>query len=92
MQLRTSSRKIYLSGYYRVNYDIENWQILARVLSEDHQAIHVLNRAQLLDDSFNLARTGKLVSFVLIKYYQRWKPAVGNKIWFCAYSYVHDCL
>ncbi|KPJ03370.1 Aminopeptidase N [Papilio xuthus] len=48
------------TGYYRVNYDVENWQALARVLNSSHQTIHVLNRAQIVDDSFNLARNGRL--------------------------------
>ncbi|CAH2070902.1 unnamed protein product, partial [Iphiclides podalirius] len=48
------------TGYYRVNYDVENWQALARVLNTSHQTIHVLNRAQIVDDSFNLARNERL--------------------------------
>lgn len=43
-------------GYYRVSYDLKNWQELAKVLnSEDFDKIHVLNRVQLLDDSINFA-------------------------------------
>ena len=48
------------TGYYRVNYDPQNWKDLAKVLKEDHLRIHKLNRAQLLDDSFQLARTKHL--------------------------------
>ncbi|CAK1599088.1 unnamed protein product [Parnassius mnemosyne] len=48
------------TGYYRVNYDEENWQALAKVLNESHQTIHLLNRAQIVDDAFNLARNGRL--------------------------------
>nr|CAD7423005.1 unnamed protein product [Timema monikensis] len=44
-------------GFYRVNYDAQNWALLANYLnSESFTNIHVLNRAQLLDDAFNLAR------------------------------------
>lgn len=49
------------SGYYRVNYDPENWMALAEVLDEAHETIDLLNRAQIIDDSFNLARNGRLV-------------------------------
>uniref|UniRef100_A0A8C5CRI8 Aminopeptidase n=1 Tax=Gadus morhua TaxID=8049 RepID=A0A8C5CRI8_GADMO len=45
-----------VSGYFRVNYDLENWERLLHLLHTDHQAIPTVNRAQLLDDAFNLAR------------------------------------
>ncbi|XP_066503247.1 aminopeptidase Ey [Hoplias malabaricus] len=45
-----------VSGYYRVNYDPENWERLLGQLSSNHQVIPVINRAQVLDDAFNLAR------------------------------------
>nr|CAD7599193.1 unnamed protein product [Timema genevievae] len=45
------------TGFYRVNYDAQNWALLANYLNSDSFTnIHVLNRAQLLDDAFNLAR------------------------------------
>lgn len=44
-------------GYYRVNYDADNWaKISAALHSENFGGIHVLNRAQIVDDLFNLAR------------------------------------
>jgi len=49
-----------LAGFYRVNYDLNNWQQLIKQLNESNTNIHVLNRAQLIDDSFNLARAGML--------------------------------
>ncbi|NXA27343.1 AMPN Aminopeptidase, partial [Ibidorhyncha struthersii] len=45
-----------VSGYFRVNYNPENWDQLLNQLSTDHQAIPVINRAQIIDDAFNLAR------------------------------------
>jgi len=47
-------------GFYRVNYDLNNWQQLIKQLNESNTNIHVLNRVQLIDDSFNLARAGML--------------------------------
>lgn len=45
------------NGYYRVNYDIDSWTKLISMLnSEDFETIHVLNRAQIIDDLLNLAR------------------------------------
>ena len=42
------------SGFYRVNYDLENWNKLIKQLKENHTLINPINRAQLIDDSFNL--------------------------------------
>nr|XP_028562045.1 LOW QUALITY PROTEIN: aminopeptidase N [Podarcis muralis] len=47
---------INVTGYFRVNYDQGNWDRLLDQLKTDHQKIPILNRAQLIDDSFNLAR------------------------------------
>ncbi|UYV77000.1 hypothetical protein LAZ67_14002774 [Cordylochernes scorpioides] len=46
------------AGYYRVNYDRQNWDLLLEQLATDHTRIHVINRAQILDDVFNLAKAG----------------------------------
>jgi aminopeptidase N len=48
------------AGYYRVNYDTDNWNRIIKGLHENHNNILPLNRAQLLDDALNLARAGKL--------------------------------
>ncbi|KAL2093494.1 hypothetical protein ACEWY4_010806 [Coilia grayii] len=47
---------INVTGYYRVNYDAANWDRIMAQLHTDHQVIPVINRAQLVDDAFNLAR------------------------------------
>lgn len=48
-------------GYYRVNYDEDNWNLIINYLNSDnYDKIHRTNRAQLLDDAFNLARSGRL--------------------------------
>ncbi|XP_068428480.1 aminopeptidase Ey-like isoform X2 [Clinocottus analis] len=51
-------------GFYRVNYDSVNWERLLAKLSSQHQLIPVINRAQLIDDAFNLARA-KMVDTTL---------------------------
>lgn len=48
------------TGYYRVNYDAENWRSLVKVMAQNPNSIETLNRAQIIDDSFNLARAGQL--------------------------------
>lgn len=54
-------------GYYRVNYDASNWNALTAALNSDEfNQIHVLNRAQLIDDALNFANGGYLEYDVLI--------------------------
>ncbi|XP_063230525.1 aminopeptidase N-like [Bacillus rossius redtenbacheri] len=75
------------TGFYRVNYDPENWRLLAGYLDSEYlDEIHVLNRAQLLDDALNLARAGQLeysVALPLTRYLARetdyiaWYPALA---------------
>jgi hypothetical protein len=60
-------------GYYRVNYDESNWNALSQALiSNDYAKIHVMNRAQLIDDSFALVIAGYLhdyqTAYDILKY------------------------
>ncbi|XP_026221646.1 aminopeptidase Ey-like [Anabas testudineus] len=74
-------------GYYRVNYDEGNWDRLLSVQSTNHELIPVINRAQLVDDAFNLARA-QIISTVLAlnttKYlirereYMPWQSTLNN--------------
>ena len=53
------------AGYYRVNYDRHNWENIARCLDTDREKFHETNRAQIIDDAFNLARAG-MVGYDLV--------------------------
>ncbi|XP_037728262.1 membrane alanyl aminopeptidase-like [Drosophila subpulchrella] len=49
------------TGYYRVNYSESNWHAIHSVLNtENWGGIHENNRAQIVDDLFNLARAGHI--------------------------------
>lgn len=51
-----------------MNYDATNWKLIANHLKDINlEDIHVLNRAQLLDDAFNLARSGQLSYGILLE-------------------------
>ncbi|XP_046393801.1 aminopeptidase N-like [Ischnura elegans] len=76
------------SGLYRVNYDEENWKMIIDAFnSPEYEKIHVVNRAQVIDDAMNLARVGKLrysMVFDLLNYLQQekhylpWRAALHN--------------
>ncbi|EDV28937.1 uncharacterized protein TRIADDRAFT_18529 [Trichoplax adhaerens] len=50
------------SGYYRVNYDAQNWRELEKQLSQKHTELNELDRFGLLDDSLALSKTGLLAA------------------------------
>lgn len=45
-------------GLYRVNYDERNWRALISALDKNPEVFSSATKAQLIDDSFNLARVG----------------------------------
>ena len=63
-----------LSGYYRVNYDTTNWLLLTDTLFKNFSSVHVVNRAQIIDDALNLARASLLdynLALDLVSYLSR---------------------
>ncbi|XP_068814489.1 aminopeptidase N [Struthio camelus] len=80
-----------VSGYFRVNYNQENWDQLLHQLSSNHQVIPVINRAQIIDDAFNLARAkyiGVTVALNTTRFlsketaYMPWQAALNNLNYF----------
>ncbi|XP_051580791.1 aminopeptidase N-like [Myxocyprinus asiaticus] len=79
------------TGFFRVNYDETNWYKLLRQLESNHHVIPVINRGQLIDDAFNLARADRLnvtIALSLTKYlineteYIPWESALRNLDYF----------
>lgn len=48
----------FLKGYYRVNYDNDNWKFLAEALKENPEQFPPATRASLIDDVLSLAQGG----------------------------------
>lgn len=48
------------TGFYRVNYEEKNWDMLAEQLKNNYKVFNATDRAGLIDDSFNLARANLL--------------------------------
>jgi aminopeptidase N len=47
-------------GFYRVNYDNHNWNLIITGLKQNSSQFPLVSRAQLIDDSFSLARSGDI--------------------------------
>uniref|UniRef100_A0A1B0CGD8 Putative puromycin-sensitive aminopeptidase n=1 Tax=Lutzomyia longipalpis TaxID=7200 RepID=A0A1B0CGD8_LUTLO len=77
------------TGYYRVNYDTHNWKLLANDLYKGSPyTIGLINRAQIIDDSFNLAYSDIIqftIALDIIKYvkYER-----EYAVWVTAYRHL----
>lgn len=59
------------TGFYRVDYDDGLWHLIIQQLQTNASMIHPINRAQLVDDAFNLARAGHVgypLLFNLVQY------------------------
>ncbi|NWI40971.1 AMPN Aminopeptidase, partial [Picathartes gymnocephalus] len=80
-----------VTGYFRVNYNQENWDRLLSQLDTNHTVFPVINRAQIIDDAFNLARA-KYVNVTLAlnttrflgheTEYMPWQAALTNLKYF----------
>ncbi|XP_023722517.1 aminopeptidase N isoform X2 [Cryptotermes secundus] len=72
-------------GFYRVNYDEHNWNLLTNYLkSEDYEKIPPVNRAQILDDALNLARAGILEYSTALELTQYLEEEVDYIPWYSA--------
>ncbi|CAL1548719.1 unnamed protein product [Lymnaea stagnalis] len=59
------------NGYYRVNYQLGNWEALANQLKSNHLLIPIINRAQIINDAWNLAKSNQVgfeTAFKVIDY------------------------
>ncbi|NWV74747.1 AMPN Aminopeptidase, partial [Dasyornis broadbenti] len=80
-----------VTGYFRVNYNQENWDQLLNQLGTNHKVFPVINRAQIIDDAFNLARA-KYINVTLAlsttrflsleTEYMPWQAALSNLQYF----------
>ncbi|XP_063781891.1 aminopeptidase N [Pseudophryne corroboree] len=80
-----------VTGYYRVNYDDGNWDRLIDQLKRNNSEIPLINRAQIIDDAFNLARakiiqtTRALETTTFLSEeveYMPWQAAISNLNYF----------
>ncbi|CAH1252129.1 TRHDE [Branchiostoma lanceolatum] len=81
------------SGYYRVNYDVTNWRLLTEDLNSDNfQNIPAQSRSGLIDDAFNLVRSGDLTPAVALNLSRYLKRERDYLPWLAAeraFGYLH---
>lgn len=78
----------YQIGYYRVNYDLKNWnKLIEKLNSDSFTDIPQMNRAQLIDDVMTLASDNYIsygIALSLLKYLEReteympWRAALNH--------------
>uniref|UniRef100_T1PH43 Aminopeptidase n=1 Tax=Musca domestica TaxID=7370 RepID=T1PH43_MUSDO len=54
------------TGYYRINYDEENWKLIIDGLIKSPYKIHPRNRAQLMHDAYRFSASNRLAHSVLL--------------------------
>ncbi|XP_029166548.1 thyrotropin-releasing hormone-degrading ectoenzyme-like [Nylanderia fulva] len=83
-------------GYYRVNYDDENWRRISNYLNSDNYTkIHVLNRAQIIDDAFHLMIASQLqfhIFWDIIKYLHQEEDYIAWYPMFKALEYIFNII
>lgn len=72
------------TSYYRVLYDEANYKLLAKQLNKDHNVIHVLNRAQLLDDLNEFVFSGRAKLSILLDFLSYLQRETAYAPWFSA--------
>ncbi|XP_075168466.1 aminopeptidase N-like [Haematobia irritans] len=55
------------TGFYRINYDEQNWKLLIRGLVEKPYQIHPRNRAQLMHDAYRFSASQRLSHSILME-------------------------
>ena len=84
------------TGYYRVNYDPGVWESLAELLdSKNYSKVHVTNRAQLIDDALNMARSNRLnytIALQLTTYLKRETDYVAWQAGFRNLQFLHNLM
>lgn len=79
-----------MSGYYRVMYDLTNWKRLISYLNTgNYTKIHRVNRAQLINDGLNLAKSGYLNYTMALELIEYLKQETDYIPWYSAFSEIN---
>ncbi|EAT46107.1 AAEL002696-PA [Aedes aegypti] len=73
-------------GFYRVNYDERNWQLISQALRSNASGIHRMNRMQLLDDALYFAKNDQLDVTILLELITYLRGETFYVAWYNAYN------
>ncbi|XP_054081471.1 aminopeptidase N-like [Zeugodacus cucurbitae] len=74
------------TGFYRVNYDEQNWKLLTEALRTQTYKFHPRNRAQLIFDAYKFSSTGRLSQDIFLDLLQYLPNEDQYAPWTSAYS------
>ncbi|XP_025268327.1 aminopeptidase N-like [Camponotus floridanus] len=78
-------------GYYRVNYNLKNWQNIAKYLnSAEYTNIHVLNRAQIIDDAYHFAMRGTVNFSIFLNLTEYLSRETDYVAWYPMFKILED--
>jgi len=74
---------LFIIGYYRINYDVKNWQQIAKYLKHgNYTKIPVVNRAQLIDDAFDFLVKGQFDLSLFLELSEYLEREIDYIAWF----------
>lgn len=77
------------TGYYRIMYDAQNYELLANALKNGHAAnIDSCGRSQLIDDTFHYAQNGRCTYELVLSLTQFLKDETSYAPWFAAKKFL----
>lgn len=82
-------------GFYRVNYEEEQWTALTEQLNSDHSVLQTADRANLLDDAVSLSIAGYITpmqALELVSYLKKETEYVALRVGLLSLSQIHSKL
>lgn len=68
------------AGYYRVNYDSANWDLIGNLLKYNFTEFSAITRSAIIDDAFKLAQYGYINYSRLFDLVNNWKTEENEYI------------
>ncbi|XP_021706992.1 glutamyl aminopeptidase [Aedes aegypti] len=72
-------------GFYRVNYDQRNWELIIQALQTNASSIHRVSRMQLLDDALHFVKNDQLDVSILLNLLTYLRNETCYDVWYDAY-------
>ncbi|XP_011250719.2 aminopeptidase N [Camponotus floridanus] len=77
-------------GYYRVNYKPKNWKNIGDIEFIEYPNIHVLNRAQIIDDAYHFAMVDELNFSIFLELTEYLSRETDYVAWYPMFKILED--